>query len=695
MSASLQPSDFAGFARLGIGPELLSAAHVQRVDDREAKDVFGIQYSGDKSGLVFPYYIRDRRVTARLRRDNPEVDPAGKPQHKYIAAWGDHPHCYFPPNFLETAAADPDVKLVAVEAEKSALAGTAWAKRTGAKFIFFAMGGCWGWRGRIGKTESPSGARVEVKGPLPDLAVCDERTVYVMLDANVAVSAEVQRAEKALVGELRKRGCKVLTCRIPSLKSVNGPDDLIGTAGDDALAKVLAKASDAPHAAEPSRARLVRLSDVKAKDVDWLWAPYFPIGMLAMVSGDSDVGKSYMLQALAAGLTLGQLPCGGGRCEKSSILHFTNENSAEYTLRPRFDKLGGDPTRYFHCPGSEFTDEKGEVHTAGITLADIPMLDGAIAESQAKLVLIDPIQSYLPSKTDAHRANEVRQLLDPLAKLAEKHACCIVLIRHLSKGVGGKAIYRGSMSVDFTAAVRSEMLVGYLPDDHNKRAIVHIVHNVGPVGASVGFEIDPEGEFSWTGQSDITAEQILADPTHESSEVAGALREACEWLKDFLTPDSRDQGECKKQAELNGISFATLKRAKAHLKVKSRKASFKGGFIWSLTEVDQAPLTLEPVEPLRNNQQKTGDLDRFNDLSHFVEHEEYLNRFVEDQDLSHFVENDEESQAKNIPLSHFVNNNNNKDLSIYPLVTNAEEAQVPRLPHARAMETPNGFDPVV
>jgi hypothetical protein len=364
-------------------------------------------------------------------------------------------------------------------------------------------------------------------------------------------------------------------------------------------------------------------------------------------------------------------------------------------LRPRFDKLGGDPNRYFHCPGSEWTDEQGEVHSGAITLADVPMLDDALSQTHAKLVLIDPIQSYLPSKTDAHRANEVRQLLDPLAKLAEKHACCIVLIRHLSKGVGGKAIYRGSMSVDFTAAVRSEMLVGYLPDDHNKRAIVHIVHNVGPAGESIGFQIDRDGEFSWTGQSDITAEQLLADPSNESPEVTGALREACDWLKDFLTPNSQDQHDCKKQAEQNGISFATLKRAKARLRVKSRKGSFKGGFIWFLPQEDQGSQELEPVELLRGNQHKGGDLDRFNELSHFAEQEEGLSQFEEAQHLSHFDENHEEAQAKNTSLSHFVNNNNNKDLSIYSLVTNDEVAQVQGFPPRAREEAPNGFDPVV
>jgi hypothetical protein len=85
--------------------------------------------------------------------------------------------------------------------------------------------------------------------------------------------------------------------------------------------------------ATPFHARLIRLADVAPKSVPWLWEPYLPLGMLSLVSGDSDVGKSFMLQAVAAGMTLGQLPNGAGPCPRINILHFTNENSPEFVLR--------------------------------------------------------------------------------------------------------------------------------------------------------------------------------------------------------------------------------------------------------------------------------------------------------------------------------------------------------------------------
>jgi len=75
------------------------------------------------------------------------------------------------------------VPIIFVEAEKSALALTAWAERTGKKILTVAMGGCWGWYGRIGKIENSNGQRVDEMGPLPDLNICrDRRKTYVLID---------------------------------------------------------------------------------------------------------------------------------------------------------------------------------------------------------------------------------------------------------------------------------------------------------------------------------------------------------------------------------------------------------------------------------------------------------------------------------------------------------------------------------
>jgi hypothetical protein len=228
------------FARIGIPVELLAWAGIERVTDHEARERYGITGSGDMSGIAFPYVgPRDgRRITARVRRDNPEIE-AGQPKRKYISAFGDRRHLYFPPGCREQLE-DPTIPIVLVEAEKSSLALTAFAQRAGRKYLAIAMGGCWGWRGRIGKAENPRGERVDELGPLPDLACASNgRKVIILLDANASSNPKVLQARRALRAQVLKQGAEVSIADLPSTDGVNGPDDFIGVAGDIAMSAVL------------------------------------------------------------------------------------------------------------------------------------------------------------------------------------------------------------------------------------------------------------------------------------------------------------------------------------------------------------------------------------------------------------------------------------------------------------------------
>lgn len=244
---ALSAADLVMFGRLGIGPELLAEARVRRVTDAQAREDYGIiaEATADMSGVVFPYFspTTGRRTTARVRRDHPEA-AEGKVQRKYMIPFGDPRHLFFPPG-AAAKLLQPDLPVVLVEAEKSALALTAWAQRTGMPHIALAMGGCFGWLGKhIRKEIAPDGERVDVAGPLPDLAYCNGRKIYLMLDANAATNSQVQQARMRLADELLKpaRECEVLICELPQVDGVNGPDDYIGARGDAAMTEVFAVA---------------------------------------------------------------------------------------------------------------------------------------------------------------------------------------------------------------------------------------------------------------------------------------------------------------------------------------------------------------------------------------------------------------------------------------------------------------------
>ena len=132
---------------------------------------------------------------------------------------------------------DISVLVVVVESEKAVLAVTAAAGRVGRPVLVIGVGGCWGWRGRIGKTTSANGARVDEKGPVPDFARVEwrERDVVIAYDADAVSNQQVQSARGALAAELTGRGGKVRIAELPTEDGVNGPDDFLGKHGDQAL----------------------------------------------------------------------------------------------------------------------------------------------------------------------------------------------------------------------------------------------------------------------------------------------------------------------------------------------------------------------------------------------------------------------------------------------------------------------------
>jgi hypothetical protein len=323
------------------------------------------------------------------------------------------------------------------------------------------------------------------------------------------------------------------------------------------------------------RPDLVTLSSVEAKPVPWLWQPYLAYGMINLLSGEPGCGKTFLALAFAAALTVGRIPYLGEPCRPHDVVYLSIENSPEYVVRPRFDSLEGDANR-LHVLQGAVTGEGAKARREGVRLSDIPLLESALKQTNARFLVVDPIQSYLGGEVDMHRSNETRPILDGLATLAQKYRVCLLILRHFAKSPSGSPINRGLGSIDITGAARTELHAG---KRDQQSAMVHAKTNIGEIGESIGFEIKA-GIFRWTGPTTISALDLAASGMAE--EDRDAINEAAQYLDDTLKGGPKPAGEIFSEAKDLGFSTSTIRRAKLRLGVKSRKKSGEkyGKFEW-------------------------------------------------------------------------------------------------------------------
>lgn len=308
--------------------------------------------------------------------------------------------------------------------------------------------------------------------------------------------------------------------------------------------------------------KLIQMSQVEVEEIQWVWYPYIPYGKITVVQGDPGEGKTTFVLALIALLTQGKpLPEEENGTKPINVIYQTAEDGLADTIKPRLLSVGAD------CERVLVIDEN-EVE---LTLSD-ERLEQAIKQTDAKVIVLDPIQAYLGGDVDMHRANEIRPIMKRLALLAERTGCAVILIGHMNKMGSAKSAYRGLGSIDIRAAVRSVLVVGRVKDEPTLRIVAHDKSNLAPEGKSIAFELDPDTGFAWKGYCETTVDELLCGNGSLLSKTAQAEK----LLKDLLSEGEMLSEEITSQAKELDISNRTLKIAKQNIGVKS----FRKGDKW-------------------------------------------------------------------------------------------------------------------
>jgi RecA-family ATPase len=331
------------------------------------------------------------------------------------------------------------------------------------------------------------------------------------------------------------------------------------------------------------------MADVRAEKVEWLWDGRIPLGKLTVLDGDPGLGKSVITMDLAARITNGYpLPSGnidhlgdvgilGNLDDVGGVVILSAEDGLADTIRPRLDAAHADTTKIVAI--STVPDREGNERTISIP-EDIATIEKAIQRVDAKLVIVDPLMAFLSGK--ANYDQDVRKALTPLSRMAQSTGAAVLVVRHLNKQEGGKAIYRGGSSIGIIGAARSGLVVEEHPDDKDLRVLAMNKSNLAEKSASLTYSIttadNEAAKVQWGKATDYDANDIL-----NSGGLASRLGEAKVWLRDKLGDGPMSANALKADARREGISETTLQRAKKGI-VRPKKDGPDGQWRWYLED---------------------------------------------------------------------------------------------------------------
>ena len=339
------------------------------------------------------------------------------------------------------------------------------------------------------------------------------------------------------------------------------------------------------------RPKTVRLADVTPQPIRWLWQPRIALGKLTLIAGDPGLGKSFLTLDIAARVTTGAAWPDNPLSNEypGSVVLMNAEDDVADTIRPRFDAAGGDASKVSMLEGIERCGADGRRVHASVTLADLNAIETAIRDlPDCRLVVVDPVSAYLAG-VDGHKNADTRALLAPLAALAGRYGVAVVMVTHLSKQAGCRALYRAMGSMAFVAAARAAYLVVEDKEDPQRRLLLPMKNNLGEDRTGLAYRL-MDGRIEWEpGVVSTTADVALAAQADREGGRQAVGNNVAEWLRGLLESGPVPTQTVRTEAEAAGYAWRTVRRAVEDLvPVRAFKlpGQFCGPWYWRLDDPD-------------------------------------------------------------------------------------------------------------
>jgi hypothetical protein len=212
---------------------------------------------------------------------------------------------------------------------------------------------------------------------------------------------------------------------------------------------------------------------------------------------------------------------------------------------------------------------------------DLEPLKAKVIERRIEMLILDPVLTMLGG--DANKDQDARKALTPIKHMAEETGVAVILVRHLNKSVGLKAIQRGGGNMGLIGVARAGMFFGDHPEDDGLHVMAVHKSNLAEKPPSLGYRIvtsavHDTARVEWAGAVDFDANALAANNGGQDKTV---LDEAKEFLRDELGDGPIWAKQVYKDARDAGVADITLRRAKTSLGVKSTRHGTEG-WTWEL-----------------------------------------------------------------------------------------------------------------
>jgi putative DNA primase/helicase len=300
--------------------------------------------------------------------------------------------------------------------------------------------------------------------------------------------------------------------------------------------------------------------------------------MITLLGGEGGTLKSTITSAIATPISLGgEWPHGEGRAPLGRTLIISAEDDPASVIVPRLVANGADRSKIEIIGGilRKSTEVKGAF---SIQPEHLAALDSFIRRlGDVRLVIIDPIASYIGSGVDTYKNSEVRSVLDPFAAMAARMGFAVIAITHTAKGkVAGKA--RFIDSVAFVNVARVAYFADENPAVRGGRMLTLQKNNIIPDGVPI---LTYHGENVETPNNDgelFSAARIVWDAPGNAGEAMQppitntrprTHDKAIALIQEALKDGCRPMKEVMLLGVDQGISGRAMARAKDSLGVTS------------------------------------------------------------------------------------------------------------------------------